>query len=178
MPLAKGEQIGSFAITEPEAGSDIGAIQSTAIRDGNSYILNGTKVFITNGDVCDIALVFANVPQLGKRGMTAFIVENGMSGFTKGTKYNKLGMRAATNVELFFEDCRVPMENRLGEEGQGRRICLGALDYGRIGIAAQAVGITQAVLEKSIEYSKRRVQFGTPISQNEAISWTRIWLLN
>ena len=169
--LATGEKIGAFAITESEAGSDISAIRSTAVRDGNSYILNGTKIFITNADVADIAVVFANVPELGKRGMTAFIVEEGMPGFARGKKYDKLGMRAGTSAELAFQDCRVPVENRLGEEGQGMRICLATLDRGRIGIAAQAIGITRAVLEKSIEYSKQRIQFGNPICQNQAISW-------
>jgi butyryl-CoA dehydrogenase len=171
-PLIKGEKVGGFAITEPEAGSDIASIQTTAVRDDTSYILNGTKVFMTNGDVANTAIVFANVPELGKRGMTAFIVEEGTPGFSKGKKYNKLGMRAATNADFIFEDCRVPMENRLGEEGQGMRICLAILDCGRIGIAAQTLGITRAVLESSIEYSKQRIQFGTPISQNQAISWT------
>ncbi len=170
-PLAKGEKIGAFAITEPEAGSDISSVKTTAVRDGDSYILNGGKIFITNGDIADTVVVFANVPALGKRGMTAFIVENGMRGFSKGKKYDKVGMRVATNAELVFEDCRVPLENRLGEEGQGMRICLATLDRGRIGIAAQAIGITQAVLEKAIEYSKQRVQFGAPISQNQAIQW-------
>jgi len=170
-PLARGEKVGAFAITEAEAGSDIGAIKSTAVRKGDSYILNGTKVFMTNGDVCNTAVVFANVPELGTRGMTAFIIEDGMPGFTKGKKYNKVGMRAATNCDFIFEDCRVPVENRLGEEGQGMKICLSILDHGRIGIAAQAIGITQAVLEKSIEHSKQRVQFGVPISQNQAISF-------
>ena len=170
-PLAKGEKVGAFAITEPEAGSDIGAIQSTAVRDGDSYVLNGTKVFMTNGDVADTAIVFANIPELGARGMTAFIVEDGTPGFSKGKKYNKLGMRAATNADFIFEDCRIPVENRLGEEGKGMKICLSILDHGRIGIAAQTLGITQAVLDKSVEYSKQRIQFGTPISQNQAISW-------
>ena len=170
-PLVKGEKVGAFAITEPEAGSDIGAIQSTAVRDGDSYILNGTKVFMTNGDVADTAIVFANIPELGARGMTAFIVEDGTPGFSKGKKYDKLGMRAATNADFIFEDCRVPVANRLGEEGQGMRICLGILDHGRIGIAAQTLGITRAVLEKAIAYSRQRVQFGGPISQNQAISW-------
>jgi len=170
-PLAKGEKVGSFAITEAEAGSDVSAIQMTAIKDGGTYILNGTKMFITNGDVCDTAIVFANIPALGKRGMTAFIVEKRMPGFSKGKKYNKLGMRAATNAELIFEDCPVPAENRLGEEGQGMRICLDTLDHGRIGIAAQALGITQAVLDRAIDYSKQRIQFGVPISQNQAIAW-------
>lgn len=170
-PLVKGEKVGAFAITEPEAGSDIASIKATAVRDGDSYILNGTKIFMTNGNVADTAIVFASVPELGNRGMTAFIVENGTPGFTKGKKYDKLGMRAATNADFIFEDCRVPVENRLGEEGQGMRICLAILDHGRIGIAAQTLGITRAVLEKSIEYSKQRIQFGAPISQNQAISW-------
>jgi len=170
-PLAKGEKVGAFAITEAEAGSDISKIQTTAVRDDDSYILNGSKIFITNGDVCDIVVVFANVPALGKKWMTAFIVEKGTPGFTTGKKYNKLGMRAATNAELFFEDCRIPVANRLGEEGQGMKLCLATLDRGRIGIAAQAIGITQAVLEKAVEYSKQRVQFGVPISQNQAIAW-------
>jgi len=170
-PLAKGEKVGSFAVTESEAGSDIGNVQTTAVKDGDSYILNGSKIFITNGDVCDIAVVFTNVPQLEKRGMTAFIVEKDTPGFSKGKKFDKLGMRAATNAELIFEDCRIPAANRLGEEGQGMRICLATLDYGRLGIAAQAIGITQAVLDKTVDYSKQRVQFGTPIGQSQAIAW-------
>ena len=170
-PLAKGEKVGSFAITEAEAGSDASAIQMTAVKDSDAYLLNGTKVFITNGDVCDTAIVFANIPALGKRGMTAFIVEAGTPGFSKGKKFNKLGMRASTTTELVFEDCPVPVENRLGEEGQGMRICLATLDRGRIGLAAQAVGITQAVLDRAIDYSKQRIQFGAPISQNQAIAW-------
>ena len=115
--------------------------------------------------------MFAGIPELGKRGMTAFVVEKGTPGFTKGKKYDKLGMRAGTNGELIFKDCRIPAANRLGEEGQGMKICLATLDRGRIGIAAQAIGITQAVLEQSTEYSKQRVQFGIPISQNQAIAW-------
>ena len=170
-PLAKGEKIGAFAITESEAGSDIGSIQATAVKDGDSYILNGTKIFITNGDVCDTVVLYAGIPELGKRGMTAFIVEDGTPGFSKSKKYNKLGMRAATNADLIFEDCRIPEANRLGEEGKGMRLCLGTLDYGRIGIAAQAVGITQAILDRVTDYAKQRVQFGVPIGQHQAISW-------
>ncbi len=169
--LVNGEKVGSFAITEPDAGSDIGNIKTEAVRDGDSYILNGQKTFITNGDVCDIVVVFAGIPELAPRGMTAFVLEKGMAGFTKGEKFNKLGMRAATNAELFFEDCRVPVANRLGQEGKGMKIALSTLDYGRIGIAAQAVGIAQAVLEKCTDYSKKRVQFGAPISKNQAIAW-------
>ncbi|UCF73977.1 MAG: acyl-CoA dehydrogenase family protein [Deltaproteobacteria bacterium] len=170
-PLARGEKVGSFAVTEPDAGSDIGAIKTEALRDGDSYILNGQKTFITNGDVCDTVVVFASIPDLAPRGMTAFVVEQGMAGFSKGKKFNKLGMRAATNAELFFEDCRVPVANRISEEGKGMKIALATLDRGRIGIAAQAVGIAQAVLEDSTEYAKKRVQFGTPIAQNQAIAW-------
>ena len=169
--LAKGEKIGSYAITEPDAGSDIGNVKTKAVKDGDSYILNGQKTFITNGDVCDIIVVFAVIPELAPRGMTAFIVEEGMPGFAKGKKFRKLGMHAATNAELFFDNCRVPKANRLGEEGKGMRIALSTLDSGRIGIAAQAVGIAQAVLEKCTEYSKIRVQFGAPIFKNQAISW-------
>jgi butyryl-CoA dehydrogenase len=170
-PLATGEKVGSFAVTEPDAGSDIGSITTEAIRDGDLYILNGQKTFITNGDVCDTVVVFAAIPELAPRGMTAFVVEKGTPGFSKGKKFNKLGMRAATNAELFFEDCRVPAANRLGEEGRGMRIALTTLDHGRIGIAAQALGIAQAVLEQCTEYSKNRVQFGSPIYQNQAIAW-------
>jgi alkylation response protein AidB-like acyl-CoA dehydrogenase len=169
--LAKGEKISSYAITEPDAGSDIGSISTRAVKDGDSYILNGQKTFITCGNVCDMAVVFAMVPELAPRGMTAFIVEYGTEGFSKGEQFKKLGMHAATNCEFFFEDCRIPANNRLGEEGKGMRIALATLDHGRIGIAAQAVGIAQAVLDKSVEYSKTRIQFGTPISKNQAISW-------
>jgi len=116
--LVKAEKVGAFGITEADAGSDIASIKSTAVRQGDHYVLNGIKVFITNGDVSDTAVVFANIPELGKRGMTAFIVENGMTGYIKGKKYDKLGMRAGTNCDLVFENCRVPLENRLGEEGQ------------------------------------------------------------
>jgi butyryl-CoA dehydrogenase len=169
--LAKGERISSYAITEPDAGSDIGSIKARAVRDGDDYILNGQKTFITCGNVCDIAIIFAGIPELAPRGMTAFIVEKEMPGFSRGKKFKKLGMHAATNAELFFEDCRVPAANRLGEEGKGMKIALSALDHGRIGIAAQAVGIAQAVLDKSVEYSKTRIQFSAPISKYQAIAW-------
>ena len=169
--LAKGEKVGSYGLTEPDAGSDITNIKLKAVKDGDNYILNGQKTFISNGEVCETAIVFASIPELAPRGMTAFVVEMGMPGFTKGKKFKKLGMRAATTAELFFEDCRVPTANRVGEEGKGVRIALSTLDRGRIGIAAQAVGIAQAVLEKSTQYSKERIQFGAPISKNQAIAW-------
>lgn len=170
-PLAKGEKVGAFAITEPEAGSDVTMIKCTSPGEPDCYMLNGTKAFITNGDVADTVVVFATVPSLGKRGMTAFIVEEGMSGFKKGKKYDKVGMRALTNCELVFDNCRVPAANRLGEEGQGMKICLATLDRGRISIAAQTIGITRAVLEKSAEWAKKRVQFGGPIGQNQGIAF-------
>jgi len=116
-PLAKGERVGSYGLTEPDAGSDITNIKLKAVKDGENYVLNGQKTFISNGEVCETAIVFASIPELAPRGMTAFVVEMGMPGFTKGKKFKKLGMRTATTAELFFEDCRVPEANRLGEEG-------------------------------------------------------------
>lgn len=169
--LIKGEKVAAFAITEADAGSDISRIKTNAVRQGDHYILNGTKIFITDGDVAGTVIVFANIPALGKRGMTAFIVEEGMKGFTKGKKYDKVGMRASTQSELIFENCKVPVENRLGEEGQGMKICLATLDRGRIGIAAQALGITRAVLEEASQYASQRVQFDGPIGKNQAVAW-------
>ena len=170
-PLAKGERISCFAVTEPDAGSDISKIKTKAVRDGDAYILNGQKTFITNGDVCDNVVLFAGIPELAPRGMTAFIMEKEFLGFTKGKKFKKLGMHAGTSAELFFDDCRVPLGNRLGEEGEGMKIALATLDHGRIPIASQAVGIARVVFEKCVDYSKTRVQFGVPISKNQAISF-------
>ena len=169
--LVKGEKVGAMAITESEAGSDVSNVQMTATRDGEDYILNGTKIFITNGDVCDVVLLFANVPELGERGMTAFLVEADMPGYSRGKKYDKLGMRAATNADQVLEDCRVPAANRLGDEGRGMRIFLELIDHGRIGIAAQGNGITGAILERAVDYAKSRKQFGAPIASYQAISW-------
>jgi len=169
--LVKGEKVGAHAITESEAGSDVSTIQMTARKDGDSYILNGTKIFITNGDVCDVVMIFAQIPELAPRGMTAFLVEAGTPGYSKGKKYDKLGMRAATNADQVFEDCRIPAENRLGEEGRGMRIFLDLIDHGRIGIAAQALGIAQAALNKSAEYAGQRQQFGAAISSYQAIGY-------
>jgi alkylation response protein AidB-like acyl-CoA dehydrogenase len=169
--LAKGEKISSYAITEPDAGSAIGAIRTRAVKDGDTYILNGQKTFITCGPVCDMAVVFAMIPELAPRGMTALIVEYGTKGFSKGEQFKKLGMHAATNCEFFFEDCPIPAANRLGEEGKGMRIALATLDHGRIGIASQAVGIAQAVLETCTDYAKTRIQFNSPIAKNQAISF-------
>jgi butyryl-CoA dehydrogenase len=170
-PLAKGEKVGSYGLTEPEAGSDVTNVKLKAEKDGDDYILNGQKTFISNGEVCETAIVFATIPELAPKGMTAFVVELGMPGFSKGKKFKKLGMRAATTAELFFEDCRVPAKNLVGGEGKGIRIALSTLDRGRIGIASQAVGIARAVLGKCSEYAKTRVQFGAPISKNQAVAW-------
>jgi acyl-CoA dehydrogenase len=169
--LAKGEKVGAMAITESEAGSDVGNVQMTASRDGDGYVLNGTKIFITNGDVCDTLLVFATVPEFGERGLTAFVVEKDTPGYSKGKKYDKLGIRAATNADQVFEDCRIPAANRLGDEGRGMRTFLELIDHGRIGIASQALGITRAVLERAVEYAKSRKQFGAPIASYQAISF-------
>jgi len=170
-PLAKGEKVGAYGLTEPEAGSDIANVKLKAEKDGDDYILNGQKTFISNGEVCETAIVFATIPELAPKGMTAFVVQVGMPGFSKGKKFKKLGMRAATTAELFFEDCRVPSENLIGGAGKGVRIALSTLDRGRIGIASQAVGIARAVLGKCTEYAKTRVQFGAPIAKNQAVSW-------
>ena len=169
--LIRGEKVGADALTEAEAGSDIGNMQVTAVRDGDHYIINGTKIFITNAPVSDIVTFCATLPGQGRRGITGFIVEDGTPGFKKGVKYSKVGLRSAVTGELIFEDCRLPVSNRLGEEGQGLKAILTNIDYTRIGISAQALGITRAVLEKSIDYSKQRVQFGKPICENQAIQW-------
>jgi len=170
-PLCRGEKVGAFAITEAEAGSDIANIKTTAVRDGDFYVLNGSKFFITNGPVCDTIVVFAGIPDLAPRGMTAFIVEADMPGFSRSPQYEKVGMKGASNAELIFDNLRVPAENRLGDEGRGMRICLATLDEGRVGIAAQAVGISQAVLERCAQYAKERKQFGKPIGENQGIQW-------
>lgn len=170
-PLAKGKKVGAHAITESEAGSDVSSLKMTAVKDGDYYVLNGTKLFTTNGDVCDVVIVFATVPELGARGMTAFIVEQGTPGYSKAKKYDKLGIRAATDADQVFQDCRVPVSNRLGDEGRGMRIFLEIIDHGRIGIAAQAVGITRAVLDKAVDYAKERKQFGAPLSSYQGIAW-------
>ncbi len=170
-PLCRGEKVGAFAVTEAEAGSDIANVKTTAVRDGDFYVLNGSKFFITNGPVCDTIVVFAGIPDLAPRGMTAFIVEADMPGFSRSPQYEKVGMKGASNAELIFDNLRVPAENRLGDEGRGMRICLATLDEGRVGIAAQAVGISQAVLERCAQYAKERKQFGKPIGENQGIQW-------
>ena len=170
--LASGELLGAFALTEPEAGCDAAAQRTAARLDGDSYILNGSKHFITNGGFADLVLVFAMTnPSLGTRGISAFIVEKGTPGFTVGREEHKMGIRGTSTCELHFADCRVPASQRLGAEGQGFKIAMALLDGGRIGIAAQAVGIAQGALEAALQYAQTRRQFGQTIGSFQAIQW-------
>jgi butyryl-CoA dehydrogenase len=170
--LAKGEKIGAFAGTEPNAGSDLGAMQTTAKLKGDKYIINGDKTFITSGPEAGIIIVFAVTDkEAGSKGISAFIVENTFKGFKVGSIFEKMGINANLVSELIFEDMEVPKENLLGKEGDGFKIALSSLDGGRIGIASQSVGIAQAALDESIEYSKQRQQFGRPIAKFQAIQW-------
>ena len=169
-PLAKGEKIGAFCLTEPNVGSDASGVESTAIRDGDHYIVNANKVLITNGGVADTCLIFVKTdPSAGGRGLSVIVVERGTPGFEVGDLEDLSGNRANPVASIRLYDCRVPADNLLGKEGSGMKIGLAALDTGRIGIAAQALGIAQAAMEEGIRYSKQRRQFGVPISQHQAI---------
>jgi butyryl-CoA dehydrogenase len=171
-PLASGRKLGCFALTEAEAGSDAAALRTSARRDGDRYILDGGKVFITNGTHADLALVFATVdPERKHRGITAFVVPTDAPGFSRGHHEYKLGVQASGTTQLFFERTPVPAAWRLGEEGDGFRIAMATLDGGRVGIAAQAVGIAQGALEAALAYAKERQQFGRPISEFQAIQF-------
>jgi len=170
--LARGQWLGCYALTEPGSGSDAGSIQTRARRVGNDYGLNGNKIFTTNGSRADLAIVYAVTdPAKGKRGISAFLVETNSPGFSAGKLEDKLGLRSSETASLVFEDCRVPRENLLGEEGEGFRIALATLDGGRIGIAAQALGIAQGCLEESVAYAQQRRQFGHAIAEFQAIQW-------
>jgi butyryl-CoA dehydrogenase len=170
--MASGEILGSFCLTEPQAGSDAAGIQARATSDGSTYKLNGTKTWVSNGSVAGIFLIFAKTdPNAGGKGMTAFLVEPGFKGFRVGRHEEKMGQHSSPSVEIILNDCEVPAENRLGEEGQGLKIALGALDGGRIGIAAQAVGLAQGALDESIKYAKQRRAFGKTIGEFQAIQW-------
>ena len=172
VPLAKGEKIGAFGLTEPNAGSDAGGTETTAIDKGDHWLLNGQKIFITNGGVADTYVVFAvTTPDIGTRGISAFIVEKGWKGFTFEPHYDKMGIRSSETCQLNFDDVKVPKENLLGKEGQGFKIAMATLDGGRIGIASQALGIAQGAYEAAVEYAKERVQFGKPIGFNQAITF-------
>jgi alkylation response protein AidB-like acyl-CoA dehydrogenase len=171
-PMAEGKKIGAYALTEPGSGSDAGGMKTTAKRDGDHYILNGSKIFITNGGIADIYVVFALTDSESKqRGTSAFIVESNTPGFSVGKKESKLGIRSSPTTEIIFEDCRIPAENLLGEEGQGFKIAMQTLDGGRNGIAAQAVGIAQGALDAAADYAKERHQFGKPIAAQQGIGF-------
>jgi butyryl-CoA dehydrogenase len=170
--LAEGKYLAAYCLTEPAAGSDAGAIKTRAIKDGDSYVLNGTKHFITNGGVAGLYTVFASTdPSRGMRGISAFLVEDGTPGLKFGKKEDKLGIRASATSEVIFEDCRIPVENLLGKEGRGFRIAMDTFDRTRPGVAAQALGIAQGALELAIQYTKERHQFGVPISTFEGIQF-------
>ena len=170
--LCSGRKIGAFGLTEPNAGSDAGGTETIAEDKGDYYLLNGTKIFITNGGEADTYVVFAvTTPGIGTRGISALIVEKGWEGFTFEEHYDKLGIRSSATCQLNFNDVKVPKENLLGKEGQGFKIAMSTLDGGRIGIAAQALGIAQGAYEAAVEYSKERVQFGKPICQQQSIAF-------
>lgn len=172
VPLAKGEKIGAFGLTESEAGSDAGGTETTAELDGDHYVLNGNKIFITNAPKADVYIVFAvTTPDIGVRGISAFIVEKGWEGFEFGEHYDKMGIRSSSTAELIFNNVKVPKENLLGEEGKGFKIAMSTLDGGRIGIAAQALGIGQGAFESALEYAKEREQFGKAIAHQQVISF-------
>lgn len=171
-PMAEGSKIGAYGLTEPGSGSDAGGMKTTAKLDGDDYVLNGSKIFITNGGIADIYIVFAVTDADSKhKGTTAFIVEADYPGFSVGKKEKKLGIRSSPTTEIIFDNCRVPKENMLGEEGQGFIIAMKTLDGGRNGIAAQAVGIAQGALDHATDYAKERVQFGKPIAANQGIGF-------
>jgi len=171
-PIATGKKLSAFALTEAGAGSDPAALETTATRQNNGYLINGTKTFITNGAEAGIILVFAATDRsLRHKGITAFIVEKETPGFSVGKHENKLGIRASSTTELIFEDCFVPEENRLGNEGDGFKIALSAIDASRVVVAAQALGIAQGAFDKALAYAKERQQFGQPIANFQAIQW-------
>jgi len=170
--LAKGNKVGAFCLTEANAGSDAGGVQLTGVKDGDDYILNGTKIFATSGGIAGTLLVVAKTGEKDSRKqMTVFIVDSKMPGFSVGVKEDKMGVRASNTSELVFQDVRVPQENILGKLGEGFKMAMKILDFGRIGIAAQCVGLGQAALEASIKYANERVQFNKPIGRFQAIQW-------
>ncbi|WP_411679471.1 acyl-CoA dehydrogenase [Clostridium thailandense] len=172
VPLAKGEKIGAFGLTEPNAGTDASGQQTTAVLDGDNYILNGQKIFITNGGVADVFIVFAMTDRSkGTKGISAFIVEKGFKGFSIGKLEDKMGIRGSSTTELIFEDCVVPKENLLSKEGKGFGVAMGTLDGGRIGIAAQALGIAEGAFNEAVAYMKERKQFGRSLDKFQGLAW-------
>ncbi|MFE0507165.1 acyl-CoA dehydrogenase [Peribacillus butanolivorans] len=171
-PMAQGEKIGAYGLTEPSSGSDAGGMRTTAKLVGDEYIINGSKIFITNGGIADTYVVFALTdPESKQKGTSAFIIEKDFPGFSVGKKEKKLGIRSSPTTEIIFDECRVPKENLLGKEGEGFKIAMMTLDGGRNGIAAQAVGIAQGALDAAVDYAKERVQFGKPISAQQGIGF-------
>lgn len=172
LPFARGEKIGCYALTEPQAGSNAAALQTKAVLRGDKYVVNGTKAWITNGGAADAVIAYVNThPEKGEKGITALVVEKGTPGFKVGKEEKKLGINATACSELVFTDCEVPAANRIGHEGEGYKVALSTLDGGRIGIAAQALGIAQGAFEAALAYSKERMAFGHPISQFQAIQF-------
>ena len=172
VPFARGERIGCYALTEPQAGSNAAALRTTAVRHGECYVVNGTKAWITNGGAADAAIVYVNTdPARGEKGITALLVERGTPGFRVGKEEKKMGLHATACTELSFSDCEVPAKNRLGAEGEGYKIALATLDGGRIGIAAQATGIAQGAFEQALAYAQQRQAFGKPIAEFQAIQF-------
>jgi butyryl-CoA dehydrogenase len=172
VPFARGEKIGCYALTEPQAGSNAAALQTKAVKKGDKYVINGTKAWITNGGAADAAIVYVNTdPAKGEKGITALVVEKGTAGFKIGKEEKKLGINATACCELVFTDCEVPASNRVGNEGEGYKVALSTLDGGRIGIAAQATGIAQGAFEAALAWSQQRMAFGHPISQFQAIQF-------
>ncbi|MGA2532664.1 MAG: acyl-CoA dehydrogenase family protein [Candidatus Aminicenantales bacterium] len=170
--LATGEWLGCFSLTEAGAGSDPGALRAVAVRDGQEYVLNGTKNFTTNGGFADVIIAFFSTDrEKGAKGISAFLVPKEAPGFAVGKHENKLGIRTSSTTEMVFTDCRIPAGNLLGQENRGLSIALGTLDCGRIGIAAQAVGIAEAALQESVRYAKERVQFGKPLAEFESLQF-------
>jgi butyryl-CoA dehydrogenase len=172
VPLARGEKIGAFGLTEPQAGSDAGAIRTRAVRDGDEWVINGQKIYITNGSIADVVVITAKTdPEKGTRGISSFIIEKGTPGFEPGRDEKKMGLKGSVTSELFFEDCRIPAENLLGRENEGFKQFLITLDAGRVAIAAMAVGLAQGAFERAAAYAKEREQFGQPIANFQAIQW-------
>jgi len=172
LPFARGEKIGCYALTEPQAGSNAAALQTKAVKKGDQYVINGTKAWITCGGVADAVIAYVNTdPAKGEKGITAIVVEKGIPGFKVGKEEKKLGIHATACCELIFTDCAVPFSNRIGNEGEGYKVALSTLDGGRIGIAAQATGIAQGAFEAALKYSQERLAFGQPISQFQALQF-------
>jgi butyryl-CoA dehydrogenase len=172
IPFARGEKIGSYALTEPQAGSNAAALTTKAVRRGDRYVVNGTKAWITSGGVSDAAVVFVNTqPEKGEKGIAALVIEKGTPGFAAGKEEKKLGINATACCELVFADCEVPAANRLGSEGEGYKVALATLDGGRIGIASQAIGIAQGAFDAALAYARARQAFGRPVAEFQAIQF-------